>query len=151
MRTIFSKEEVAELSKHPCVFHVSERSIHYTYEFKKRAMKLHSEGVSPKDIWIRAGFNPDRWKKNYTYSTIKDWKRITEKRGIDGLANFGGFQYDGGRLNKKESVQIESDKLKRLELQVKYLQAENDFLAKLRAKKAESNSGQNKNSQSLEN
>ena len=73
------------------------------------------------------------------------------KKGIDGLANFGGFQYDGGRSNKKEPVQIESDKLKRLELQVKYLQAENDFLAKLRAKKAESNSGRMKNTRSLEN
>jgi hypothetical protein len=151
MRTIFSKEEIVEFSKHPCVFHVSEKSIHYTYEFKKRAMEMHSKGISPKDIWKRAGFNPERWKKNYTYSTIKDWKRIIEKRGIDGLANFGGFQYDGGRSNKRELVRVESDKLKRLELQVKYLQAENDFLAKLRAKKAESNLGQKKNTKSLEN
>lgn len=146
MRTIFSKEEIAWFNKHPCVFYCSERSIHYTYEFKKRAMKLHADGVSPRDIWIRAGFNPDRWKKNYTYSTIKDWKRIIEKRGIDGLANFGGFQYDGGKSNKKGSIRVESDKLKRMELQIKYLQAENDFLAKLRAKRAESNSGQKKNS-----
>jgi hypothetical protein len=151
MRTIFSKEEIVEFSKHPYVFHVSERSIHYTYEFKKRAMELHAEGVSPKEIWKRAGFNPDRWKKNYTYSTIKDWRRIVTKKGLDGLASFGGFQYDRGRSNKKESVQIESDKLKRLELQVKYLQAENNFLAKLRAKKAESNSGRMKSTQSLEN
>jgi hypothetical protein len=151
MRTIFSKDEIVEFGKHPCVFHVSERSIHYTYEFKKRALEMHSQGVSPRDIWKRAGFNPDRWKYNYTYSTIKDWRRIVAKRGIDGLAPFGGFQYDGGRVNKNEPVQIESDKLKRLELQVKYLQAENDFLAKLRAKRAESNSGQMKNIKSLEN
>jgi len=151
MRTIFSKEEIAEFSKNPYVFHVSERSIHYTYEFKKRAMELHAQGVSPRDIWKRAGFNPDIWKYNYTYSTLKDWRRIVAKKGIDGLANFGGFQYDGGRSNKKELIRVESDKLKRLELQVKYLQAENDFLAKLRAKKAESNSGRMKNSQSLEN
>lgn len=151
MRTIFSKEEIIEFSKHPCVFHVSERSIHYTYEFKKRAIELHSQGVSPREIWKRAGFNPDRWKKNYTHSTIKDWRRIVVKRGMDGLANFGGFQYDGGRSNRKELVRIESDKLKRLELQVKYLEAENDFLAKLRAKRAESNSGQKRNTKSSDN
>ena len=145
MRTIFTQEEIVEFRRHPCVFHCSERSIHYTYEFKKRALALHAQGVSPKQIWIRAGFNPDRWKKNYTYSTIKDWIRVVEKRGIDGLANFGGFQYDGGRSNKKESLRIASDKLKRLELQVKYLKAENDFLAVLRAKRAESNSGRVKN------
>jgi len=151
MRTIFSKEEIAEFRRHPCVFHCSERSIHYTYEFKKRALEMHSQGVSPRDIWKGAGFNPDRWKYNYTYSTIKDWKRIVAKRGMDGLANFGGFQYDGGRSNKKELVRVESDKLKRLELQVRYLRAENVFLAKLRAKRAESNSGQKKNTGSSEN
>jgi|GEM_PF-4243944 len=50
MRTIFSKEEVVEFSKHPCVFHVSERSIHYTYEFKKRAMELHAEGAQRSSV-----------------------------------------------------------------------------------------------------
>lgn len=98
---------------------------------------MHSRGVSPREIWKGAGFNPDRWKYNYTYSTIKDWKRIVEKKGVDGLANFGGVQYDGGRPNKKELINVESDKLKRMELQIKYLQSENDFLAKLRAKRAE--------------
>jgi hypothetical protein len=151
MRTIFSNEEIAEFKEHPCVFHCSERSIHYTYEFKKRALELRSQGVSPREIWKQAGFDIERWKKNYTYSTIKDWKRIVVKRGIEGLANFGGFQYDGGRSNKKELVEIESDKMKRMELQIKYLKAENDFLAKLRAKRAESNSGRMKNSRLSEN
>lgn len=151
MRTIFSSEEIAEFKRHPCVFHVSERSIHYTYEFKKRALELHSQGISPKEIWIRAGFNPDRWKKNYTYSTVKDWEKMVKKEGIKTLENFGGIQYDRGRSNKKELINVEKDKVKRLELQVKYLQAENDFLAKLRAKRAESNSGQKKNSKSSEN
>jgi transposase len=151
MRTIFSSEEIAEFKRHPCVFHVSERSIHYTYEFKKRALELHSQGISPKEIWTRAGFNPERWKKNYTYSTVKDWEKMVKKEGIKTLENFGGIQYDRGRSNKKELINVEKDKVKRLELQVKYLQAENDFLAKLRAKRAESNSGQKKNSKSLEN
>lgn len=151
MRTIFSKEEVAEFKRHPCVFYCSERSIHYTSEFKKYALELHSHGVSPREIWRRSGFNPDRWKKNYTYSTVKDWERMVKKSGIDSLANMGGIQYDRGRKNKKELITIESDTVKRLELQVTYLQAENDFLAKLRAKRAESNSGRARNIQSLDN
>jgi len=145
MRTIFTREEIVEFNRHPCVFQCSERWIHYTHEFKIHALKLHAGGVSPREIWIRAGFNPDRWKKNYTYSTIKDWERMVKKKGIDSLVNFGGIQYDRGRANKKEFVSIESDKVKRLELQVKYLEAENAFLTKLRAKRAESNSGQKKN------
>ena len=40
---------------------------------------------------------------------------------------------------------IKKEQIKYLETQVAYLKAENDFLAKLRAKRAESNSSQNKN------
>jgi hypothetical protein len=46
-------------------------------------------------------------------------------------------------------LKSEKDKIKRLELQIRYLQAENAFLAKLRAKRAESNSGRMKNSKLL--
>lgn len=56
----------------------------------------------------------------------------------------GGIQSDSGSKEDKA-------KLKRLELQVKYLKAENDFLAKLRAKRAESNSGLKKNTKSSNN
>jgi len=45
MRTIFSKEQIAELKQNPCVFECRERSIHYTYEFKKRALDLYAQGV----------------------------------------------------------------------------------------------------------
>jgi transposase len=150
MRTIFSKEQIALLKQHPCVFGCSERSIHYTYEFKVRALKLHKEGISPKEIWIRAGFDPGIWKQNYTYSTVKDWERMVERNGLDSLTNLGGIQYDHGRTNKKDLIKVESDMLKRLELEVRYLKAENDFLAQLRAKRAESNSGRVKSTQSSE-
>ena len=151
MRTIFTQKEVGEFNNHPCIFHCSPRYIHYTYEFKKRALELHAQGVNAKEIWRQAGFNPDRFNKNYTYSTLKDWRQMVKKNGIKGLENLGGLQYDRGKSYKKELIEVDSDKVKRLELQVKYLQAENDFLAKLRNKRAESNSGQRKSSKSSEN
>jgi hypothetical protein len=70
---------------------------------------------------------------------LRDWKRIVAKDGTEGLNKMGGLQYDRGPQN------TEKDKIKRLELQVRYLQAENAFLAKLRAKRAERNSGRTKN------
>ena len=148
MRTTFSSEELAKLRQNPCVFSCTERSINYTSEFKKRALKLHAEGVRAKEIWNGAGFDTSKWKKNYFTATLKDWRRIVRKSGIDGLSRLGGIQYDRGRPNKREPVEVESHRLKRLELQVRYLEAENDFLAKLRAKRAESNSGRRKNSRS---
>ena len=134
MRTIFSSDEVAALKRNPCVFSCTERSVNYTYEFKKRALELYAEGVSAKEIWRRAGFDVAKWKKHYFRLTIRDWRRVVARDGLLGLTRLGGIQFDRGP--SKES----SDTLKRLELQVRYLQAENDFLAKLRAKRAESNS-----------
>lgn len=145
MRIIFSNEEIVRLSKNPCVSSCTERSIIYTYEFKKRALDLHSEGVSSKEIWRRAGFDISRWKADYCKDTIKDWKRIVKKKGVSGLSKLRGSQATG---RPKTRGVTDADKIKRLELQVRYLEAENDFLAKLRTKRAESNSGQIKNSRS---
>lgn len=139
MRTTFSSEEVATLRQNPNVFSCTEKSINYTYEFKKRALELHAEGVFAREIWKRAGFDTNKWRKDYCKGTLIDWKKIVKRYGVDGLLKVGGIQYDRG------PTKTDKDKLKRLELQVKYLEAENAFLAKLRAKRAESNSGRLKN------
>lgn len=144
MRTIFSSEEVALLKQNPNVFSCTDKSINYTYEFKKRALELHKEGVHAREIWRRAGFDVNKWRKGYPRESMRDWKKIVKKHGIEGLLKVGGIQYDRGPNN------TEKDKIKRLELQVKYLAAENDFLAKLRAKRAERNSGHMRNTKSLE-
>ncbi len=142
MRTIYTGKEIAGLRKNPAVFSCTDRSINYTYEFKKRALELHATGVTAREIWRRSGFNTTRWRKSYCKDTLIDWKNIVKKHGVKGLLKPGGVQYDRGP-NKTDQ-----DKLKRLELQVKYLQAENDFLAKLRAKRAESNSRPLRNTKS---
>ena len=144
MRTTFSSKQIAELKRNPCVFNCTRNSVNYTYEFKKRALSLHKEGVPAREIWKRFGFTVDLWKKAYFKGTLRDWKKVVEKHGIEGLLKSGGIQFDRGPNN------TDKDKLRRLELQVKYLEAENDFLAILRAKRAESNSGRVKNTGSSE-
>jgi hypothetical protein len=136
MRTIFSNGQLIQLRSNPCVFSCTENSINYTFEFKKRALELHADGVNAKEIWLRSGFDVAIWRRGYFNDTLKDWRRIVKVKGVDGLLKPGGIQFDRG------PNQTNADKVKRLELQVKYLRAENGFLAKLRAKRAESNSGQ---------
>ena len=143
-RTTFSIEEIGILRQNPCVFSCTNNSINYTFEFKKRALELHASGVTAREIWKRSGFDVSKWRRDYCRGTLKDWKKIVKKSGIEGFLKPGGIQFDRGPNN------TDKDKLKRLELQVKYLEAENDFLAKLRAKRAESNSGRAKNTDSLE-
>jgi transposase len=131
MRKLYSKEEIARLKQNPGVFWCCEKMVNYTYEFKKRAFELYAKGIKEKEIWKRAGFATDKWKGNYFRDTVKDWRRIVRKKGVDGLKKQGGVHYDRG------PTKVDSDTLKRLEIRVKYLEAENDFLAKLRAKRAE--------------
>lgn len=139
MKTKFSEGQIDKLRLNPCVFNCSVSSVNYTFEFKKRALELSDKGINAREIWLRSDFDTSWWRKGYFRETIRDWKKIVAQKGIDGLIRSGGIQFDKGpSLNS-------SDKVKRLELQVKYLKAENDFLAKLRAKRAESNSGRNKN------
>lgn len=144
MRTIYTEKQITKLKKNPCVFECTTHSIHYTYEFKIRALDLHSQGISPREIWKRSGFDINIWKYNYCNDTVKDWRRLVKKGGPERLTAQGGHQSDTGS-------KAERTELKRLRLQVKYLEAENDFLAKLRAKRAESNSGRVKNIKSSKN
>jgi len=142
MRTIFSSEQIAKLEQNPCVFRCSQRFIHYTYEFKKRALDLYFLGINPDEIWKQAGFDIGMWKKGYCRYTLKDWRRMVKKGGLESLTKPPGVQADGGY---KRARSPETDRVRRLELQVKYLEKENGFLAKLRAKRAESNSGRGTN------
>jgi transposase-like protein len=144
MRTTFTSDEIARLKENPCVFNCTEKSVNYTYEFKKRALELYAEGVSAKEIWRRSGFDVGKWRKDYFRETLRDWTKIVQKNGLEGLLKTGGIQCDNGP-NKTDA-----DTIKRLKLQVNYLEAENRFLAKLRAKRAESNSGLKKNTPSSE-
>jgi transposase-like protein len=134
MRTIFSSEEIVKLRQHPSVLSCTDRSIIYTYEFKVRALEEHKQGVGSKEIWRRAGFDISKWNKDYCKDTIKDWKQIVKKRGFEGLSKLRG---EGATGRPKTKGVTDAYKIKRLELQIRYLKAENDFLAKLRAKKSE--------------
>lgn len=147
MRTIFTSEQIARLRENPCVWSVSERSISYTYEFKKRALDLYAQGIKPDEIWKQAGFDISIWKKYYCRYTLKDWRRMVKRSGLQSLTKQSGIQSDGGY---KRAASPEVDRVRRLELQVRYLEAENAFLATLRANRAESNSGPAKNTSSSE-
>ena len=147
MRTIYTKEQLSQLSQHPCVWRVTSKMIHYTYEFKKRALDLYTQGIKPQEIWQQAGFDLSIWKKDYCRHTINDWRKLVKKGGLDQLTTKSGIQADAGYRRARSP---EADRVRRLELQVKYLEAENSFLAQLRAKRAESNSGLIKNIKSSE-
>ena len=114
----------------------------FTYEFKRRAVEQCFEGISSKEIFRRAGINLTGRNPDYAKDCLKRWRRTVKAKGFEGLREARG---KGAIGRPKTKGLTDADRIKRLELQVKYLKAENDFLAQLRAKRAESNSGRRTN------
>ena len=143
MRThIYSIDEINKLEKNPYVEKCTYNSLKYTDAFKKQALELHEQGITSREIWRRSGFDVHIWRKRYAKDCIRDWKvRATDIR-VEGLVK-EKKQEDGNKPKTKEV--IDKKQVKRLELEIAYLRAENDFLVKLRAKRAESNSGRKTN------
>jgi putative transposase len=104
MRTTFTIEEIARLKENPCVFDCTAKSVNYTFEFKKRALELHAQGVFAKEIWKRSGFDVSKWRKDYCKGTLYDWKKIVKKYGVDGLLKNGGVRFDRGSTKTETDI-----------------------------------------------
>jgi len=133
----FTNEECLELLKNPNVVKCSNKAITYSKEFKLKAVKQYTdEGVSSNEIFRLAGFSSAVIGKDTPKDRISDWKRLYRLYGEKGLVtDRRGKHGNGGRPTTKNLT--EKEKLERLEVQVSYLKAENDFLKQLRAKRAE--------------
>ena len=144
-RNIFKKGILERIRESSYVKKCTNKSVTYTYEFKKMALEQYNQGVSSREIWRRAGFDINIWRQDYPRECLKRWRKIVKSNGLQGLAEPRWV----GRPKSKGVT--DRDIIKRLNLQIKYLKAENVFLVKLRAKRAESNSGQKKSIKSSDN
>lgn len=108
----------------------------YRKEFKLQAVKQYEEGLTPKEIFKVSGFNLSKTSKKNPSHCLSRWNKIYREKGEQGLLeeNRGKNSKGGGKPNIPK-FKDEKEKIKYLELQVKYLKAENDFLIKLRAQK----------------
>lgn len=133
----FTIEECLELCKNPNVVKCSNKAVTYSKEFKLKAVKQYiDEGMSSNEIFKLAGFSIMTIGKDTPKDRVSDWKHLYRLYGEGGLiTERRGKHGNGGRPTTKNLT--EKEKLERLEAQVAYLKAENDFLKQLRAKRAE--------------
>ncbi|WAC06773.1 MAG: hypothetical protein OS130_10995 [Thermodesulfobacteriota bacterium] len=130
----FTRDQIEDLLKNENVLQCSEKTITYSTDFKIRAVGEHQKQyLTPKEIFRKAGFDLEVLGEERPRKCLEQWSRAYRLKGIEGLADNRGKL--GGRPKVKGLT--DKDKIKRLEAKVAYLQAENDFLAKLRAKRAE--------------
>lgn len=134
-KRIFTGDQIEELSNNDGVARCSEKSITYNKQFKIRAISLYKQGFASTEIFKQAGLDPNVIGKGQPKECLKRWNRTFRKKGLEGLSEVRGKNGKGGRPKTKNLTGAE--KIKRLEAEVAYLKAENHFLAKLRAKRAE--------------
>lgn len=130
-----SEGEITELLKNRNIAKCSEKAITYSKDFKVAAVRQYNEeGLTSTEIFTMAGFDLHIIGKDTPNDRIGDWVQIAKAKGMEGLC-----VETRGRAGGRPEVKglTDAEKIKWLEAKVAYLKAENDFLAKLRAKKAE--------------
>ena len=129
-KRIFTEEQRAVLLNNSNVIKCSEKAITYSKEFKIKAVRQYNEGMSSSQIFIEAGIDPKIVGRKSPKDRLRDWRKIYSRKGEDGLL----CKKRGGGRPKTKGITPEY-RIKRLEAEVAYLRAENDFLVKLRAKR----------------
>jgi transposase len=138
-KRLLSDSQIADLLKNPNVAKCSPKSISYSQAFKIWAVRQYEEnGRTATQIFKEAGFDLVVIGKDKPKEQMKLWRKIYKAKGYSGL-EIDGRGRTSGCLQGRPKTKGVSDayKIKYLETQVAYLKAENDFLAKLRAGKAE--------------
>ncbi len=131
-RRIFTEEQIETLLRNKHVIKCSAKTISYAKEFKLLAIELHNQGLTAAEIFWDEGFDLNVVGRNLPYKCMNRWLKTYEAEGPDGLREESRGR-GGGRPRTKDLT--DSDRIKRLEIEIAYLKAENDFLAKLRASK----------------
>ncbi|MCU0679987.1 MAG: hypothetical protein MUF50_01620 [Planctomycetes bacterium] len=129
---MFNEEQIVELRKNKNVLRCSAKSITYSQAFKLRAIKQYfEEGMAPNQIFEEAGFKLD-WMGEYrTRTSLKRWRDKYKLYGQTSLTK----ENRGGPGRRKKAAKDDKSKIEYLETKIAYLEAENDFLAKLRGLK----------------
>ena len=126
----FTQEQKIELKQNPNVKEVTSVGVIYTEEFKRQALELYEKGISAIDIFVQSGFDIEIIGKENPSKILSKWRK--------------GIGYHPDRINIKTNtnhpIRLNTDKccysdkeIKRILARNKYLEAENDFLKKLKA------------------
>jgi len=133
-KIIFTKEEKEQLLKNKNISQCGDGSITYGKYFKVEAVKLYEQGLTPAAIFRQAGLDPNIIGRNKGKECLRRWNKAHRQKGEKGLTVETRGRNSTGRPPKPKDLS-DADKIKRLEAEVAYLKAENDFLIKLRAKR----------------
>lgn len=129
----FNPEQIIEILKNEHVVKCS-KTISYSKEFKVLAVQRYAAGATAQQIFREAGFNLQLIGKYVPQNCLHRWRRTFKAKGESGLRSDERGSAKGIRKGRPRTKGVsDADRIKRLEIEVAYLKAKNDFLVKLRA------------------
>ena len=126
-KKIFSDKEVSRLAKNQNILKVSNKSITYSFEFKKKFIDEYKLGKTTRVIFEEAGLDIEILGKRRIETASNRWRKTFKEKGELGLKDTR--KKFSGRSVSRELT--DSEKIKRLEAQIEFLKIENVFLKKL--------------------
>jgi transposase-like protein len=82
---LLSDHQIRKLLENPNVEEITEKHIHFTPEFKIRAVELNLKGTSPEEIFQTHGFDLSLFTDRYAVYAIKRWRKKYNEEGKSSL------------------------------------------------------------------
>lgn len=126
-KKLFTDTEVRLLSKNKYIVKVSNKSIKYSFEFKKKFIEEYKLGNLPRIIFEEVGFDVEIIGEKRIKMASHRWRKAFKENGELGLKD--SREVNSGRTIERELT--DSEKINRLKAEIKHLKIENEFLKKL--------------------
>ena len=128
-RKVYSREEKEILMKNKNIEKVTDKQVIYTNDFKLFAARQSIENNKlPTEIFLEAKIDINIIGTDAPKDCLRRWRNKYKNYGPQSLLE------KTTRVYKNKKVYIsEKDKLKQANARIKYLEAENEFLKKIRA------------------
>lgn len=142
---IITEEQQEQLRSNPYVESCTDKTVTFTQDFKLHALKQYrTKQCATKEIFTNAGLDLHIIGYDTPKECLKRWRKTYKEHGVLAFT-----EEQRGRPGLQETKEISpEEKMRRLELEIRYLKEENLLLTHLRAKRAESNSRLHKNMKS---
>jgi len=131
-RKKYTDQEREILLKNKNVLEVGKTNIKYCPKFKLKAVEEYYAGNTPQTIFLNANFDINLIGRENPERCLGRWRSIYKKYGEQGLLEEQRGKGKGGGRPRTRGLSLE-EKVKHLESRNAYLEAENDFLKKLKA------------------
>jgi transposase len=129
-KILYNDLEQSILLKNSNVIRVSDRTISYHTDFKVKAVQEYLTGKTPNQIFIQNDFNLELIGHDKPKGCLRRWRAIYKEFGEPGLRDEKRGSGSTGRPSGK-NLSID-EKLKKAEARINFLEAELDFLKKLK-------------------